>query len=276
VSRIVSMFGVSHHPGLARMRHPEPGDPALAGADHEFQALQDALAASRPDVLVCIGNDHLNQFFMENMPQFLVGKSPTAKGTWPWEREWGAPDYEAVVDVDLARHIVRRGPERGVDFAFSDEFLIDHAFTMPLAFLRPQGDLPIVPVFCNVMAPPIPPARRFYDVGGVLRSLVQDFPGDQRVAVVCSGHLSVEVGGSRPLAPDEEFDRWASALVGDGEVEQALDKLSYERLKEAGNYAAGFLTFVLLAGMAGGAPCTSWQLLDTPRGRLPFFQWSFA
>ncbi len=67
-----------------------------------FAEMRQKMADARPEVLICIGNDHLNQLFMDNMPAFIVGKGPTADGTWAWERRMGVPDYSAKVDVALA------------------------------------------------------------------------------------------------------------------------------------------------------------------------------
>ena len=276
MGKLVSIVGVTHNPLFARMTDPRHETPDAIRVRNQFATEAAQLDRAKPDVLLCIGNDHLGQFFLENMPPFLVGKAPVAKGTFPWEKMWGAPDYAASVDVDLARGIIQRGFDHGVDFAFSDEFVIDHAFTMPLAHLRPQRDLPIVPVFCNVMAPPIPPARRFYAVGEALRSIIDEYPAETRVAVLCSGHLSVEIGGPRAPCPDPEFDAWAVRMVGQGDVEQALHGLTMERLMTAGNYTAGFLTFVMLMGLARGRPATYWECMDftnTSLTRIPFFRW---
>src|SRR5262249_14547178 len=150
--------------------------------------LRAKLAAARPDVIIAVGNDHLNQFFMHNMPAFLVGKAPIAQGPWSWERAMGIPEYKVAVDVDLAKKFIQQSSENGVDFAFSDEFTLDHAFTFPLAYLCPEGTVPIIPIFTNVMAPPIPSAKRFFEVGMAIRRVVQDLPESLRVAVVCSGH----------------------------------------------------------------------------------------
>ena len=43
------------------------------------------LAQARPDVLIVVAGDHLNQWFMDNMPAFVVGKAPIARGPFPHE-----------------------------------------------------------------------------------------------------------------------------------------------------------------------------------------------
>jgi len=226
-----------------------------------------------------IASDHLSQWFMDNMPAFLVGKAPRAKGPFPHERElFGLLDYDAPVQVDLARWFVTEGFEQGVDFAFSEEFLIDHAFTVPLRFVRPEGDIPIVPIWTNVMAPPLPPASRFYAVGTTLRSLIEAAPLDLRVAVVSSGHLAVEVGGPRlaTASPDAEFDRRMMQLITEGKSQEVVREASLERLMQAGNVTPGFLNYVMLIGLAGGAvPRATALRFPKATPAVYYMEWSF-
>lgn len=235
------------------------------------------LDQSKPDVLVLIGSDHLNQWFMDNMPPFLVGKARKAAGPFRSEMEmFGLPPYEANIDEWLAKEILSGSYDRGVDLAFSDEFGIDHSFTVPLSYLYPEGGLPIVPFFTNTMALPIPPATRFYKVGEVLRTVLEELPSQQRVAVVSSGHLSIEVGGPRMGAinaeagrPDPTFDDEALRLLRRGDVDGLLRHATLERMLQAGNVTPGFLNFVMLAGVARGAGAQQAQC----RGFAPFLSW---
>ena len=274
MAKVVSIIGVTHSPLIVGMSQPGV-PPGLIQVRDRFAEQREKLREAKPDVLLCIGNDHFNHLFMDNMPAFLVGKAPTAKGTSAWERRLGLPDYTCKVDVELAKHVIREGFERRTDFAFSDEFIMDHAFTFPLTHLRPEADLPIIPIFCNVMAAPIPPAQRFYQVGETLRQIIEDIPGNTRVAAMCSGHLSVEIGGPRPANPDPVFDQWAMALVGQGKVKEAMEGLTLERFRKAGNYSTGFLTFVMLMGIARGQPTSFWECmqLDSLETRVPFLRW---
>ena len=51
---------------------------------------------------------------------------------------------------------VQRPLDAGFDLAFSNELRIDHSVTCPIITLRPDADLPIVPVYTNIFAPPLP------------------------------------------------------------------------------------------------------------------------
>ena len=58
----------------------------------------------------------------------------------------------------------------------------------------------------------MPQPRRFAELGMAIRMLVESWPSDLRVAIIGTGHLSLELGGPRqfgPHGPDPEFDRKA-------------------------------------------------------------------
>jgi protocatechuate 4,5-dioxygenase beta chain len=256
MAELVEIIGITHNPFLPNMLKLADQDPVLQEIAADYALMRERLAQARPDVLVVIASDHLNQWFMDNMPAFLVGKAPRTEGPFPHEqRNFGIAPYRATIDTALAKWFVAEGFGEGVDFAFSDEFTIDHAFTVPLNFVRPEMDLPIVPIWTNVMAPPLPPAERFYIVGQALGRLIARAPSKQRVAVVTSGHLAVEVGGPKPYtsgSTDEDFDRKMMAFIEAGDVKSVLRDSTFERLLQAGNVTPGFLNYVMLMGVAEG------------------------
>ncbi len=222
-----------------------------------------------------VGSGHLNQWFMDNMPPFTIGKAPSTDGPFPHEvRRFNLSEYHAEIDVHLAKTLIREGFQKGVDFAFSDEFMIDHAFTMPLELIRPEMDLPIVPISTNVMAPPIPPAQRFYDVGLAIRAIIYELPSDQRVAVITSGHMSLEIGGpSANRSSDPEFNRQMMAWIAEGNAEAVIREATWERMLQAGNVTPGFSNFVLAIGLAHGAPASYVDLNPCGTAASPFMTW---
>ena len=157
-----------------------------------------------------VGSDHFHQLWLDNMPQFLVGKAPFFDANfYNEEREFGLPRMTLPGQEDLASHILRNGLDRNFDLAFSNELRIDHSITCPIITLRPQADLPIVPIYTNIFARRSQP-RRFVELGRTIRELVESWPSDLRVAIIGTGHLSLELGGPRqfgPHGPDPDFDR---------------------------------------------------------------------
>jgi protocatechuate 4,5-dioxygenase, beta chain len=282
MGQLVEIIGVSHSPYLPALfaRYPDI-DEGTRQAYENYQRMREKLAAARPDVLIAVGSDHLNQFFMDNMPAFMVAKPPVVRGPVAGELDdfTHMPSYQAEVDVELARTLIHGGFEQGVDFAYSDEFTMDHSWVLPLGYLRPEQDLPIVPISCNVIAPPIAPAQRFYDVGQAIRAVVDALPANRRVGVVASGHLALDVGGPRMASgsADPAFDCRMIELIAGGDAATVIREASWDRMREIGNVTPGFLNFVLLMGLARGAPPAFAEAnFSDGHGTTPFMAWDLG
>lgn len=277
MAELVSVLGMTHHPFyLGLTQAPRDQLPPFLDVDAwtaKVGQLRDDLAASRPDVLVMVGNDHFHQFFMDNMPAFCVGKMQRYDGIWFNEvREFGLPRCVVPGHPDLSQHVLDGGLARGVDFAFSNELKLDHSLVMPLYMVRPNLDLPVVPVLANCMAPPLPPAARFHEVGRHLRSIIDEAPSDARVAVIASSHFSLELGGPRQFGetgPDPEFDERALDWIRRGDAEAAIAGATPEVLTRVGNASHAFMTLILAMGVVGDVPPTyaeGLQVLTTMEG----------
>ena len=99
-----------------------------------------------------------------------------------------------------------------------------------------------VPIYTNIFAPPMPQPRRFVELGKTIRRLVEAWPSDQRVAIIGTGHLSLELGGPRQFGehgPDPEFDRKAVEWIASGDIEGCLAEVSLESLHAPGNATHG-------------------------------------
>jgi len=271
MARLVSLIGVPHDPTLpiaARLRGEGKAPPGALPALDCFNELRGALAEARPDMIVMAGSDHLNQWFFDNMAPFMVGKPSRLKGPFPSEaKAWGLEGCDLPVHGALARHILKQGFEEGVDFAFSDEFVADHSFTIPLNFLRPEHDLPVVPLFVNLLAPPVPPGRRYAAVGSAVRSCIESFGEDARVALIVTGHMSNGVGGpgmiSNMTEPESAWDRAMWARIEANDVDDIVRHSTWDQLYAAGNGTPGFLAYVLAFGAARGVPAGYRKLVAT-------------
>jgi protocatechuate 4,5-dioxygenase, beta chain len=275
MSDVVAVVGVQHNPLLWRTL-ADPVEEDLVALRDAFAETSQRLLATRPDVLVVFATDHLTQWFYENMPTFLVGKAPIVPTTFPNEtREFGLPERELAGDVELASWLLSDCLDRSVDFASSDEYRADHSILVPLHYLTPALDVPIVPIFTNCIAPPLPSAERLYAVGGAVRASLSACPLSRRVAVIASGHLATEVGGPRHFqgSPDLEFDADAVAMVRDGRLGELAKLAGFERLREAGNVSHQFLNFVAAMGVVGGRPATHAKAMYSRFATSPFFEW---
>jgi aromatic ring-opening dioxygenase catalytic subunit (LigB family) len=280
MAEVVLTLGVPHTPLLwSLMTPPVPAD--LTGVMAEYTRFRRMLEEARPDTIVLVASDHFRQLMTANMPAFLIGKAARMRGTHPnEEREFGMPSVSVPGDEELARALLGHHElPKGFDFSFSDEPWLDHAFVIPLLYLTPALDVPIVPVFTNCNAPPLPGARRFADLGGYLRSTITAAAIDRRVAVLASGHLAFELGGPRQFlgeSPDQEFDEQAVAWMAAGDVEGAVAGTGFDRLNGAGNLTFQVLNFITALAAAGGQPATHASAIPCRFGNEPFFAWSEA
>jgi len=277
MGKIVEMIGVGHNPFLPRLFQNAEQYPGIPHVKERYAEFRQKLRDAEPDVLFCISHDHLNQFFMDNMPAFVLGKAPVAEGPFNYqEGQLGVPQYRARGDVEVAKRILVGGLQRGIDFAYSDEFRIDHAYVVPLTFLRPEMDLPIVPLSVNCMAPPLPTAARCYEVGEKLRSVIQDdLPADCRVAVVASGHLGIELGGPRLMngPMDADWESRVTELVRLGDAETLIRECTPERFMSIGNYTFGFVDYIMVMGLAEGRPAVHAEAAFSCFQTQAFFSW---
>jgi protocatechuate 4,5-dioxygenase beta chain len=257
MATVVAVLASTHHPFYykASTSPPESRPPFADEWVRKVEAYRETLTRANPDVLVMVGSDHFHQLWLDNMPQFLVGKAPVYDANYyNEEREFGLPRMTLRGNEELSAHILRGGLDAGFDLAFSNELRLDHSITCPIITTRPQADLPVVPVYTNIFAPPLPQPKRFVQLGQTLRELVESWPSDLRVAIIGTGHLSLELGGPRqfgPHGPDPEFDAKAVEWIAAGDLEKTLAEVTLDSLHTPGNATHGFMDFMLMMGVAG-------------------------
>ena len=172
MAELVAILATTHHPFFYATSKlpPEQAPPFAAEWVRKVEAYRETLTRARPDVLVMVGSDHFHQLWLDNMPQFLVGKAPFYDANYyNEEREFGLPRLLLRGHEELSAHILRAGIDAGFDLAFSNELRVDHSITCPIFTVRPGNDLPVVPVYTNIFAPPLPRPERFVALGRALR-----------------------------------------------------------------------------------------------------------
>jgi protocatechuate 4,5-dioxygenase, beta chain len=251
---LVAVIASTHNPRIFWNRdHADKKD--FEAMEATFRRVRDMLAQARPDIIVAVANDHFDNFFFDNMPTFAVATGPVAEGPFWYETEiMSLPRYRAPVSLDVAHHILRNGIEQGIQFSQVHAFRIDHAFTLPLSYLRPEEDLGLVPIMTNAFGYPLASNRRWYELGQFLVRAIRDWPGRERIAVLGSFNLNVEVGGPNAGRSKPQFAEWLIDLMRRGARDEILDTLTVPRLIEEGNSTAEFLNYVAVLGMVEDTP----------------------
>lgn len=251
MAQIVSVVASTHNPRIFWNRDdatPEDMDKLYA----TFAQVRDAVAATHPDALVVLGNDHLDNFFFDKLPSFTIGTGPEINGPFWYESEiMHLPFYKAPIHQNGAQYLLRSGLENGITFAQSQELHVDHAFTVPLSFLRPQADLPVIPIMTNAFGAPLAENRTWYNVGSFLKDAIGAWQGVSRVAVIASFNLTIEVGGPLMGKVDVPYSRWMLELMGAGKRDEILEKLTVRELITHGNSTIEFLNYVSALGIVG-------------------------
>ncbi|MFD6054400.1 hypothetical protein [Agromyces sp. NPDC060279] len=277
MAELVLAAATPHNPLLWRaMNDPVPDDLQPIAAN--FARIREAVAAHEVDVLVVIGTDHVRQFFYDNSPAFVVGKAESYHGTWENEvRTFGMEYVELAGHRELADEITGRTvlPET-IDLAVSLEWRLDHSYVIPLQYVRPELDLPVVPIHTNASMPPVPSVRRFVALGEHLRDAIARWDSDARVAILTSGHMANDVGGPRTFAgsPDQDFDEAAASWMRDGDLDGAIRVCSdFQRLLEAGCMTYQYLNAVAALAAMSGRPADFAEVTPSRFASSPFFLW---
>jgi len=255
MAKLVGVYVVPHTPSFV-------AEVQLNGDRSEtsrfFGQIKQHLDQAQPDVIFTVNNDHFNTFFFDNWPTFAIGISEKTSG--PNDQTPGMPLYDLKVEASIARKVLSYLIEEGFDFASSVDFEIDHGALVPLHFLAPAMNLPIVPIFINCVVPPLPTSRRCYALGRAMAAAIRRCDSDVRVAVVASGSLSLEIGGPRVNVdktfgiPDPSWASWVLDRITRCEHDELIVRATEARMLAAGNVAGELLSWIIALGIVGEIP----------------------
>ena len=250
----------SHAPGITG--RAQRADPALRdGFYANLERLRQALEAARPQALVVIAAEHFANFFMNNMPSLCVGMAEAYEGPIE-DEEWlrikrtrvpGAPELSQRLISEMMQD---------VDLAYSQEWKFDHGIMVPLHFLTPRYDLPVIPVNINCQGPPLIPLPRCWAFGRALRRACDLVP--ERIAVIATGGIS-----HWPATPDsgkinEAWDRAFLTRFLENRREELLAYTDEETHRDAGQGGFEIRTFIALAGCTEGSRAELWFYAPIP------------
>jgi len=239
---------VSHAPGITG--RAGMADPAVAGQFHEeFRRMGGRLAAARPDALIVVSAEHFANFFMNNMPAFAVGMADQYQGPIEDPQWLGIPRTQVPGNAALSQRLIREIMQT-VDVAYAEEWKFDHGIMVPLHFLTPRYDLPVIPMNINCQGPPLTPLHRAWAFGEALRRAADAVP--ERIALVGAGGIS-----HWPATPDsgkvnEEWDRTFLGQWAANDREAMLSYTDAATYRDAGQGGFEIRAFIAVAAAARG------------------------
>jgi aromatic ring-opening dioxygenase catalytic subunit (LigB family) len=212
--------------------------------------MRERLEAAKPDALIVVAAEHFANFFMNNMPAYCVGMAEAYEGPIE-DEEWLAIERHRVPgNAPLSRRLIQELLE-DVDVAYAEEWKFDHGIMVPLNFLTPRYDLPVIPVNVNCQGPPLTPLKRAYAFGRALRRACDAQP--ERIALVGTGGIS-----HWPATPDsgtinEAWDREFLKRFLANDRAALTSYTDEETLRDAGQGGFEIRTFLTVAGATEGS-----------------------
>ena len=191
MNQIVAGISMSHAPGI--IGWPETVAPAIR--DRMFAAIRkiaDYLDQARPDVVVAFTDDHFENIYRNLAPTFAIGVADSHQGPPDYfmaAMRFSAP-WQIPGEPELARALLENTVHAGFDVARMGSVDYGNNIMAPWPLIRPQNDIPIIPVFINAYNPPLPTMERAYVFGERIRTAIENAPGNRRVAILATGGLS--------------------------------------------------------------------------------------
>jgi len=252
MGQIVAGILTPHAPNITAkpvIQHPDRRERFVAS----LEVLRRRLELARPDVLVILTNDHLENFFYDNMPAFCVGVGEAYPTPAPGAAEFlRIPTRRIPGAKEWAKALVEAGLEAGFDLAYSHELEFWDDVSVPLHFLLPEATVPIVPILTNCVAPPLPTPRRCYELGGFLRAFIERRPAGERIALVGSGGISHRIGTPGHGTISSDFDLMVLRSIEQGQG-HTLAGLTYDQIeRDGGNGGQEIRSWIAVLGALPG------------------------
>lgn len=215
----------SHSP-LFDSGHAAPEDERDVG--EAFGRLGAWVREFSPDLIVQFWPDHFNGFFYDVMPSFCIGTEAHSIG------DWGTHKGELNVDGETAMALAEAVRAADIDIALSHRMQVDHGCVQIWDLMTgEETPAPIVPIFINCAATPLPGFRRARLLG---EAVGQFFAGsDRKILFAGSGGLSHDppIPSFRTLPPDRR-----EVLLDNRNPTPEFVKARVHRVAEAGRLAA--------------------------------------
>ena len=171
---------LSHTPLVG---YVDPEQAVLDEVNGVIAAARDRIADFAPELVVLYAPDHYNGFLSDVMPPFCLGVGATSIG------DFSSAAGELPVPGELAEACAHSVMKSGIDLAVSYCMQVDHGFAQPLELLLGGLDkVPVLPVFINGVATPLPGFQRTRMLGEAMGRFLSTL--NKRVLILGSGGLS--------------------------------------------------------------------------------------
>lgn len=243
MGKIVSVAATSHTFGSAN------------GAEQATQRIVQGMAEisrhivqSRPDVLVIVSSDHLNNFTLDAQIPIAIG---TADEYRPLG-DMGIPVQTFQGNRDFAQGFAQFSAEAGFDLVPVENISPDHGVAFPNAFCNPGGAA-LVPLYLNTVMDPPPSCARAYKLGVTLANYIKTArPQSERVAVLGSGGLSHWICLPESGQVNADWDKHIIQTIIDGRGEELASISKAEILAQGGNGGLEIAAWAFAAGARKG------------------------
>lgn len=207
---------LSHTPLIG---HVDPDAAVLAEVEARVAAARERIARFEPELVILFAPDHYNGFFYDLMPAFCIGAQAHAIG------DFGSAAGPLEVPRSLAEDCAAAVLAAGVDVALSYRMQVDHGFAQPLEQLLGGLDrCPVIPVFVNAVAAPLPSFQRARRLGEAIGAYARGL--DRRVLLLGSGGLSHQPPVPELASADPQL---ADRLLGSGRQLPADERQARQR-----------------------------------------------
>ncbi len=205
---------------------PETEDKAtIASVQAVAKKIGEGLKALEPDVWICIGNDHAQQFFANVAPPFTLHVGGVGRG------QFAGREFKFNIASEVSFALVKDFYRAGFDPAFTSTAEIDYALGIPMTHLG-IGDAPVLPIYVNAYLPPQPTMERCYAFGQALARGLASI--GVRAVIVASGGMSHFPGTDNYSNPALAFDKSVLEPMKQGRLKTLLG-YNEKTLDETGN-----------------------------------------
>lgn len=167
----------------------------------------------KPDQIIIIYNDHMNQFDFNAYPTLAIGVTDEFPQA---DESWGIRPFPNLKgDTEFGWEITNSLVYNEFDMTVCQEMEIDHGIYSWMPYVSDlPWDVPILPIAVNMMRTPIPTSKRLWNLGLALKKAVEERDKDERVLIVSTGGMSHQIVGERFGIANEDLDRFFLSHLG--------------------------------------------------------------